>query len=414
MTWLVAFAALALFGLVTWRLDCVRAMPLDARLALALSSGIVLATSVMWAYTLVGIPWTRLSLLVALIPFAVATRVHSRSTTHTAQPVASIATGALLLITLYGLATARETCADLIYFWGPKGQRFWLAGGVDPSFLGFPHYALMHPDYPPLPPSAYAFASLFAQGFSPWGAIFTTVLLLAASAAVLRGFMGATPRSSWYALLLTAVLAQTYAAAMVAGGADPMLLLFEITALCALTFGGGSGRGANVVAAIALAGAAMSKVEGAAFVGVVLIALLILRRGLTRALATALPAALLLGSWIAWCARQGLLEAYRRGGQPAHWSTAGSVAIITLRSAGYGAFYLPWLAAAAPLPFGRNWRRAALPLLMAAGSVAYTLFFYLHPGPAVAAPAWWIEASAGRVLLTPLACLVVAAAAATE
>jgi hypothetical protein len=51
-----------------------------------------------------------------------------------------------------------------------------------------------------------------------------------------------------------------------------------------------------------------------------------------------------------------------------------------------------------------------LPLLTGAGVIAYTLYFYLHD----ANPAWWIASSAERVLLTALACFVVASAAASE
>jgi hypothetical protein len=71
---------------------------------------------------------------------------------------------------------------------------------------------------------------------------------------------------------------------------------------------------------------------------------------------------------------------------------------------------VPWIAPLALLAIRRNIRRAALPLLVAAGTIASTIFFYLH----VESPSsvgWWIDASAMRVLLTPAACLVVASAA---
>jgi len=45
-----------------------------------------------------------------------------------------------------------ETCGDLIYFWGPKGQAFPLRRLIDANFLGLRDYYLMHSDYPPLLP----------------------------------------------------------------------------------------------------------------------------------------------------------------------------------------------------------------------------------------------------------------------
>ena len=88
----------------------------------------------------------------------------------------------------------------------------------------------------------------------------------------------------------------------------------------------------------------------------------------------------------------------------------GTIATVTVREAGYGAFYLPWLAGGVPFAFGRNWRRAALPLFVFAGLLASCVYFYLHGN----APVWWIKSSAERVLLSALMTLLVAAAAASE
>ncbi len=414
--WLVGFATMPLFGLLVWRLEVVRRMDLAGRIALAFAAGIVFSTTVMFAYALAGIVWTRVSLAVPLILLIVAgARQVARSRAsptieQTDSRAASIGIAAIIAVTLYGIATARETCGDLIYFWGPKGQRFWMMGTIDVSFLGFPHYSLMHSDYPPLMPEAFALASTFAHRFSWWGALFTMALFLAAAVFALRGFVGGR-KGGWYGLLLAAVLGYGYAIGMVAGAADSLLLLFEVIALCALTF---EGDDAHVVAAIALAGAVMTKVEGAAFAAVLLIALVLLRRGVARTLAMAAPAVLLLAAWIAFCVRHHLLDSYARGGQKADWRLTGIVAKNMVRMASYRAFYLPWLATLAPLSLGRSWRRAALPLLVAAGALAYTFFFYLHMDARLGDPAWWVASSAERVLLTPLMALVVAAAAASE
>ncbi len=207
------------------------------------------------------------------------------------------------------------------------------------------------------------------------------------------------------------MLAYCYSVGLVAGAADSLLILFEVLALCALTF---EGDGANILATVALAGAVMTKVEGAVFAVVLVVALILVRRSIIRPVALAVPAVVMLAAWIAFCARHQLLDSYARAGQKADWTQAGVVSTSLLRMASYKAFYLPWIASLAPLTLGRSWRRAALPLVVAAGALAYTFFFYLHVDAHLANPAWWVRSSAERVLLTPLMALVVAGAAASE
>jgi len=307
---------------------------------------------------------------------------------------------AFLLLTIYGIATARETCGDLIYFWGPKGQQFHYAGSIDANFLGFRDYYLMHSDYPPLLPLLYAWASLVAHRFSWWGALFLMPIFLAATAFAFRGIA----RNGWYAALLTAILGYGFAIGMVGGAADPLLLMFEVIAIAALTFD------LEILAVPMLAAVALTKVEGAVFVAICAFAYLITKRKLLRAILIPLPAAILLATWILFASRNQLIDSYGMARGSLHLELLGPVTGATLRQASYKVAYVPWLATLVPLAIGPNRRRALLPLIVAIGTLASTLFYYLH----AASPSWWIEASAQRVLLTPLACLVVAAAAASE
>jgi hypothetical protein len=302
---------------------------------------------------------------------------------------------AFALLTAYGTLTARETCADLLYFWGPKAVRFAAASGIDVAFLKAPDHFLMHPDYPPLVPLLYAWGAMLAGGFSYCGPLLLTAVLLALTALLVPERGG---------VLMAALLAFGYAQALAAGAADPMLILFEVAALSALTF-----LDAPVLASVALAGAAMTKVEGAAFVVVAIVAYAIVSRRPLRALAIAIAPTILLGSWIAFARAHGLIDSYARGATQFAWSSEAFGAIV--KSASYHAYYLPWLAVLAPLAFAKQWKRAALPLLVAVGSLAYILFFYMH---ADANAGFWIAVSAERVLLTPLAALAVAAAATSE
>jgi hypothetical protein len=406
-------ALLALAGSALWRLD----LDVPARIAVCLSGGIVAMTTLMFALSLLQIPWTRVSLLVT---FAVCVAVgrtgwkstERQSTVTQPAPGVWLAIAVPVLMTLYGVLTARETCGDLLFFWGPKAVRFFYAEGIDPQFLAFPHYYLMHADYPPLIPLTYDWGSMVAHRFSWWGALLFTPMLLLATVAAFRGIVarGAGERNAnRHAVLLAALLGFGYARGMVAGAGEPPLIFFETIALAALTFAGEDDRTAALLATVALAGAVFTKVEGTAFAALVLAAFVLTRRRIATAVVIAAPSVILLGSWLLYARHFHLLDSYTRR-EPLHPELLGQVVSLTARRASYGVFYLPWLAAVAPLPFGRNLRRAALPLITAAGAIAYTLYFYLH----AADPAFWIASSAERVLLTALMSLVVASAAASE
>jgi len=409
MIWVIGVLLVTGFGFVSWRIPLVGRVDAGARLAIAFACGCVGVAAVMFAFTLVHLPFTRGTLLVALGLFLAGAPLTRRFAPPSPRGAGRGIWGAVLLLTAYGLLTARETCGDLIYFWGPKGQRFYVAEKIDVAFLAFPHYSLMHPDYPPLLPLVYAFASSVAHGFSWWGALFSMLILLAATVLAFRGLARerlGNDRANAYAALLAALLAYGYARSMVAGAGEPMLLLFETIAVAALTFHDDG----EVLAAIALAGAAWTKVEGAAFVAIVVVAYLLTRRRVVRAVAMAVPAIVLVGSWLLFALKNHFIDQYARAGERMHLESLGLIARVMSRQASYGAFYLPWLAGAVPFAFAKNWRRAALPLIVAAGLVASTIYFYLHGQ----APVWWIESSVERVLLSPLMALLVAAAAASE
>lgn len=410
--WIAGLIALIVPGLVSWRLPFVRALDLPARLAIAFACGVAVVSVLLFVYSLTHVPWTRTTVGIPLLViggFGVR-RLAAAKAPHSRIALAVIAL--FLVLTIYGVATARETCGDLIYFWGPKGVRFHYSGSIDIPFLAYPHYYLMHRDYPPLVPLTYAWASLVAHRFSWWGALVLTPIALAATAfgfwGLARGRIG-DERAAWITALLTAVLAYGYAVGMVAGAGEPLLLLFEVIAVAALTFHGDD-RGAQILAAIALGCVAFTKVEGLAFVVIVVLAWVLTTRRIARAALLAIPAVVLLGSWIAFMAHNNLLDQYGRGREPMHFELLGTVFRSTLHQARYESAYLPWLVTLAPLALGRAIRRALFPLLIAAGSIASTLFFYLHADH----PEFWIDSSAMRVLLTPLACLAVASAAGSE
>ncbi|MDQ6799238.1 MAG: hypothetical protein M3041_00210 [Acidobacteriota bacterium] len=398
--WIAAVIFLAFPGAIVWRLRSIRSLDLPARLSIALATGIAIVVAILYLYNFVHVPWTRTTVGVPLLGIGVWALFNRVERSESRFAISTALIAIFVALTIYGVATARETCGDLIYFWGPKGQHFHYAGSIDANFLGFRDYYLMHSDYPPLLPLLYAWASLMAHRFSWWGALFLMPIFLAATAFSFRGIT----RKGWYAFLLTAILGYGFAIGMVGGAADPLLLLLEVIALAALTFD------LEILAAVMLPAVALTKVEGAVFVAMTAFAYLITRRKLLKSILIPLPAAVFLSTWIFFASRNHLIDAYGMARGSLHLDLLGNVTGATLRQASYNVFYVPWLATLLPLAMGRNRRRALLPLIVAIGTIASTLFYYLH----AASPSWWIEASAQRVLLTPLACLVVAAAAASE
>jgi hypothetical protein len=407
-------ASLLLFipaGLALWRFPDIAALDLPARISIAFTSGLVIVASVMYVESALGISWSAASLgLPYLALVAISAR---RGATGERVPWprhAAVAFSIIVLILIYAAATARMTIGDLMYFWGPKAVHFFHARTIDVEFLKFPHYYLMHPDYPPLVPLTWAASAMIAGRFSYWGAVFTTPVLLVCAALTFRGFAVSRlgPRkSSAFATLLLGVLTTATIAGSAAGGGDAYLIAFEVTALSALTFS--RSRGAIVVSAVALAGAAFTKVEGAAFVAAVAIALVLVGR-LREVVFVAAPAVMLIGSWIVFARHHGLLDAYGRADRQVHFENLRLVLLRTVQRVDYHSLYLPWVASLGGFIVARSFRGAFLPLLVGLASIAYSLFFYLHEPN----PLWWIQSSAERVMTTTLLCFVVATAAASE
>lgn len=402
-----AWLLLPLAGLALWRLRDVRSLALDGRIAIAGAAGALIVATVMSAMSAAGIGWTRARLVVVIAALACASLFAIRHVRREpATPVnRAVLAGLLVLfaIFVYALLTARATIGDLLYFWGPKGVHFALAGTIDVDYLRNPDHFLQHRDYPPLLPLLFAWSTLFTGGFSWWAALLASGLCLAAVAAMIRSFA----RDDLAALLATAVLAWCLVRPWVAGGADPLLLVYETLAVCAATFVRDA-KSQTILLAIGLGGAAVTKVEGASFVAAAVVAMLLGRVPWRRVAVALIAPSLLLGAWLLFLWRAELFDTYLG---PGSMSLRYLVPVLrgVLREASYDACWIPWIAPLAIVFLG-DWRRARLPLLVAAITLTMTVTFYLRSpsDPTI----FWIPSSAPRVLLTPLAMLLIAAAAA--
>lgn len=422
----VAYLLLPLIGIGIWRVETVRKLPLAARLAVAFATGVLITTVVMASMALVGLQWNRTRLFIILGVIAAIGVWNRRSSTPSSPPRSelSIKVGSdpssilnsarrlwqpapilvLVLLTAYGVMTARESAGDLHFFWGPKAVRFFRAGGIDPAYLRTPDYQPAHPDYPPLIPLLYAWShTLSSSELSYWAAVAATLLFLGGTVFLVQGASG----DRLGALLVAATLSWAYALGFAAGGADPPLIFFQALTLVALTFLREE-RGSDLVAAIGLAGAAWTKIEGATFAIAVVLALLLVRRDWKRAIRISILPAILLGSWVVFVRVAHLLELYRGAAMDLYWSALPGTLRTMAKTATYELWGLPWLVPLVLLALGRNRHEAALPLVVTILTAGVSVFFYIH----LPDPTWWILASAPRVLLTPLLALLVAALAA--
>ncbi|HEX2122572.1 MAG TPA: hypothetical protein VHL59_13110, partial [Thermoanaerobaculia bacterium] len=136
-------------------------------------------------------------------------------------------------------------------------------------------------------------------------------------------------------------------------------------------------------------------------------AVIVVQRRVKRGLLIAMPAVLLVGGWVAFIVWNDLLFGYGGAKMGIHLEIIPKVLLLTLKWGGYGLFGLTWIVPLV-LVFLGDWRRALLPLAVALLTFGAAIFFYIHAPD----PSWWIAASAARVLLTPLLCVLVAACAA--
>ncbi|HUP58836.1 MAG TPA: hypothetical protein VNA69_00300 [Thermoanaerobaculia bacterium] len=406
---LAGFLALPLIGLIAWRIEAVRRMPLDGRIAVAGAAGAVITTVVLAAMSFAGISWSRARLFAILGAIAIAGVIAIGG--RTSRPPggrdvrppnwSALALIAILaLLTCYGILTARETAGDLLFFWGPKGIHFYQAHEIDVPFLA--NKAHPNPDYPPLLPLLYVWSQTLARSFSWWAALLTTILFFLGSVAILR----ASSRDDLGAALLAGVLAWTFAVTYAAGGADAPLVFFVALTLSALTF-----IRSDFVAAIGLAGAVLTKIEGTTFLIAVVLAIVLVDRSIKRALLVAAPALAVLAGWVAFLAKIGIVYGFGRAKEEntrIYFELIPKTLVEMAKAGSYEILGLPFLIAIALIILGRTRRAALLPLTVAVLTIGAAVFFYLHSPD----PTWWIAASAPRVLLTPLTALIIASVAA--
>jgi hypothetical protein len=285
-------------------------------------AGALLFHLLVTAFDAAGIRWSRIALLVPLILLAV-WGLHRK--TESARFPSDLGWGdgaALFALTAFTLfaPTLWTMTPDFVYHWGIKGERFFLAGGVDYAWLAKEWSWVIHPDYPNLLPELFAGSAILAGRFEApaqmlWSAL-VFGLILASARQALR--VASRPPAQMGIAAVALALAGFGLGHRMAGAADGMPALALMAALPALLRP--PDREGDVEVGIAAAFAAASKMEGmplAAF----LVAVHLFRRvkverriELRSALWLGLPTALVSIPWAYRTFSLGLYQKYNTGG----------------------------------------------------------------------------------------------------
>jgi hypothetical protein len=129
----------------------------------AILLGIATSAGVLFALSMVHIPWSRTALIAGIAVVAVCCAWRGASRPRRlglgGRRYASIPFDLLTVLLLAGYALLATLAPvwefDFLADWGLKARTFWEAGGIDWAFLEHPLHRIVHPDYPPLLPLSF-------------------------------------------------------------------------------------------------------------------------------------------------------------------------------------------------------------------------------------------------------------------
>ncbi len=398
------FAAIVLVPLLTgfglWCHPELQSLTRSARLAAVYLVGLVLAATLATLLSALGITWRLWPAgLVGLAALAVSRHQEAGIKVDWAAPDRLGSRFGLVAVmvlgVLYGAAaclSGAATSVDYVMHWGVKGVHFALRQGIDFDLLSRPFLAHTHITYPPLWPTLLAWGTM-AAGEMPWAAgPWLSLLGLTAATPLVLNLLrvrirqhARTVTAFWF-LAMTANLVVSYSG----GNAAIALLVFETVAVLAFLAETRPARGTfRWLAAAALAGAVLTKNEGA--IAVVLILAGVVVRGLIereprlwrRTAAVAAPALLVFGLWLLTRLHHGLplTDPVREQVFALNLHQPVLILKLCIRNLGAGTWGLSWLLPLGLLLVAQGWRRliSVLPaLVLSAGLLAFAFFFYLH------------------------------------
>lgn len=254
----------------------------SGKAGLAFLLGIGAIALVLFAYSLAGISWSRLTILAAVVSIGAAGFAARRLAPRGGVPPPERPSrGGAVLLALAAVLVAGHlafalsgprTEADFLEIWGLKGRAFYEVRGVDWHLLRQEMTWHNHADYPPLLPLLFAGAGVLGGGWEDreLGALYTAfgaALLLIAEAALRKRF-----GRDWLTALAVLVLTPLALTPWIGIGEGP-LLAFASAAMLYLAAGVREDDPRAITTGAVLLGlAALTKNEGILMVPVAAVA----------------------------------------------------------------------------------------------------------------------------------------------
>ena len=427
--YLLAPLLFILAGLFVFCVPQIRRLGVPATICASFFAGNVVM--VVWALLLTTfeVPWTPLTLLGSLLLTQclwLAIRWRRNGPNHTQQqPVpgqdhdwkALALPGVLIALALAHLAlaslTSRASSSDYFYFWGTKGVRFALEEGLDWQWLRAPENMHAHSNYPPLVPFVYAWGAI-VSGRHSWqlGMVIGT-LYIALTIPLIQSLLRRHLRdgTAWAATTLwTVAICVSMVSSLSAGSAEPQLVAFLTLAAAGLLVR----PRVPWIAAIGLAGAALTKSEGMIAGGFILFGYIVSslmekRWSVKEAMALIVAPIAAWGTWFLFEVLHGipLVDAAREPIGQIRFTWIREILSGYLTNLDGGTWYLSLLPPLVFLLFHlRRWPRIAEALTLSGGILAFAFVYYLHHPKD---PTVWISWTLPRLIQSPISALILAA-----
>jgi hypothetical protein len=399
-TYIAAYALVPLFGLSL-------ASSIDsrsARIGFAFLAGALLLTIEATLFTMVGIRWSIVGLSLPLLVASGIMFWRQRPVRRTDRSVcATLIIVIACLHFLFSILTTQSINPDYVLFWGTKAVHFAMSRSLDAGYL-LSRYAPPRIDYPPLLPIVQAWGLLFSHQM-PWiTAAAMSALWLVAAVPVINWLTGSIHATAFW----TAAMAASLAFCGSGGNAEAMLVVYISVGAAAIM------ARRTSIAAIAFAGAMLTKEEALVTIGAILIGVVIHDRGIRRAAMLAVSSAAGASIWFAFQKIFGMRVGYDRVTltHSFHWTNLPTIFREAPKSLAAGCWGLSWLIPLAILIYiaVRKPRslRDAIPLLVPVPLLfTFFVYLYLQYESSLAMKMWWILP---RLSQPALSLLILAAA----
>jgi len=302
------------------------------------------------------------------------------------QPVPLAIIGVAILHFVLSIVTTQSINPDFVLFWGTKAVHFALSRSLDAGYLlsRFPPPRI---DYPPLLPIVQAWGLLFSHQM-PWitAAAMSAVWLIAA-VPVINWLTGSIHATAFW----TAAMAASLAFCGSGGNAEAMLVMYISVGAAAIV------ARRTSIAAIAFAGAMLTKEEALVTIGAILIGVVIYDRAIKRAAILTASSAAGASLWFAFQKRFGMHVGYDRVTltHTFQWNNLPTIFREAPKSLAAGCWGLSWLIPLAIIIYiaikkPRNLAEA-IPLLVPIPLLfAFFVYLYLQYESSLAMKMWWI------------------------